>query len=88
MRRRRPPSPRPKAPWCSARLENSDQSILGKIGGAVAPVFEPLGFGNWQSTVATVMGLVAKEEVVGVFGVLYGVTDEEGEDAAYGHRRG
>ena len=65
-------------------VENSDQSILGKIGGAVAPVFEPLGFGNWQSTVATVMGLVAKEEVVGVFGVLYGVTDEEGEDAAMG----
>ena len=50
----------------------------------MAPVFEPLGFGNWQSTVATVMGLVAKEEVVGVFGVLYGVTDEEGEDAAMG----
>ena len=38
----------------------------------------------WQATVATVMGLVAKEEVVGVFGVLFGVTDEEGEDAAAG----
>ena len=73
-----------EGPVVFGAVENSDQSILGKIGGAVAPVFEPLGFGNWQSTVATVMGLVAKEEVVGVFGVLYGVTDEEGEDAAMG----
>ena len=65
-------------------VENSDESILGHIGSTVAPVFRPLGFGNWQSTVATVMGLVAKEEVVSTFGVLYGVTDEEGEDAAMG----
>lgn len=63
-------------------VEDMDQSMLGHVGGAVAPVFSPLGFGNWQSTVATVMGLVAKEEVVGVFGVLYGVVDDEGEDAA------
>lgn len=63
-------------------VENMDDSMLGKAGSFVAPVFSPLGFGNWQSTVATVMGLVAKEEVVGVFGVLYGVTDDEGEDAA------
>jgi len=63
-------------------VEDMDESMLGKAGAAVAPVFSPLGFGNWQSTVATVMGLVAKEEVVGVFGVLYGVVDDEGEDAA------
>ncbi len=63
-------------------VEDMDESMLGKAGDAVAPVFSPLGFGNWQSTVATVMGLVAKEEVVGVFGVLYGVVDDEGEDAA------
>ena len=73
-----------QAPVVFGAVENSDESILGKIGGAVAPVFEPLGFGNWQSTVATVMGLVAKEEVVSTFGVLYGVTDEAGEDAAMG----
>ena len=60
-------------------VENMDESVLGKIGGAVAPVFSPLGFGNWQNTVATVMGLVAKEEVVGVFGVLYGVSEDEDE---------
>jgi ferrous iron transport protein B len=63
-------------------VENMDQSILGKVGSTVAPVFSPAGFGTWQSTVATVMGLVAKEEVVSVFGVLYGVVDEDGEDAA------
>ena len=65
-------------------VENMDESMLGRAGSAIAPVFRPLGFDNWQSTVATIMGLVAKEEVVGVFGVLYGVVDEEGEDAAAG----
>jgi len=63
-------------------VPDMDESMLGKAGSFVAPVFDPLGFGNWQSTVATVMGLVAKEEVVGVFGVLYGVTNGDGEDAA------
>ena len=48
-------------------LENS---ILGVIGGALCGIFTPLGFGNIKATVATIMGLVAKEEVVGVFGVL------------------
>jgi len=48
-------------------LENS---ILGIIGGAICFLFYPLGFGSIKATVATIMGLVAKEEVVGVFGVL------------------
>ncbi|MCI6652439.1 MAG: ferrous iron transporter B [Ruminococcus sp.] len=48
-------------------LENS---ILGIIGNAVSFIFTPLGFGNIKATIATIMGLVAKEEVVGVFGVL------------------
>lgn len=52
-----------------------DYSILGRIGNPVSVVFKPLGFGNMPSTVATVMGLVAKEEVVGVLGVLYGADD-------------
>ena len=47
-----------------------EASILGKIGNAVAWIFAPLGFANIKATVATVMGLVAKEEVVAVFGVL------------------
>lgn len=57
-------------------VEDMDHSVLAAIGGAIAPLFAPLGFGTWQSAVATVMGLVAKEEVVGVFGVLYGVAGD------------
>lgn len=56
-----------------AMVEDMNHSILAAIGNWIAPIFAPLGFGNWQSTVATLMGLVAKEEVVGVFGVLFGV---------------
>ncbi|MGM9523495.1 MAG: ferrous iron transporter B [Faecousia sp.] len=48
-------------------LENS---VLGMIGSALCWIFKPLGFGNIKATIATIMGLVAKEEVVGVFGVL------------------
>lgn len=47
-----------------------ESSILGKIGDAVSWIFAPLGFNNIKATIATIMGLVAKEEVVGVFGVL------------------
>ncbi|MCD7773982.1 MAG: ferrous iron transporter B [Clostridiales bacterium] len=47
-----------------------EDSILGIIGNAVCWIFAPLGFGNIRATIATIMGLVAKEEVVGVFGVL------------------
>jgi ferrous iron transport protein B len=54
-------------------VENMDHSMLAAAGGFITPIFHPLGFASWQSTVATLMGLVAKEEVVGVFGVLYGV---------------
>ena len=50
--------------------DNSD-SLLAAVGGAVAWIFAPLGFGNWQATVATITGLVAKEEVVSTMGVLY-----------------
>jgi len=58
-------------------VEDSEDSILGKIGSVAAPIFKPLGFGDWKPTVATVMGLVAKEEVVGVFGVLYGTDTDD-----------
>ncbi len=57
-------------------VEDMDNSILAAIGSVVAYLFIPLGFGTWQSSVATVMGLVAKEEVVGVFGTLYGVAGD------------
>ena len=52
-------------------VEDSDASLLAGIGSAIAFVFAPLGFGTWQATVATVTGLIAKEEVVSTFGVLY-----------------
>ena len=50
--------------------DSDSVSILNVIGGALAWLFKPLGFGQWQAAVATVLGLVAKEEVVGVFGAL------------------
>ncbi|MDE6031619.1 MAG: ferrous iron transporter B, partial [Oscillospiraceae bacterium] len=53
----------------SAEMELSD-SVLGMIGSAICWIFAPLGFGEPAAAVATIMGLVAKEEVVGVFGVL------------------
>lgn len=58
-------------------VDEMDNSILGKVGNAVGIVFKPLGFGNAPCTVATVMGLVAKEEVVNVFGVLFGVDTDD-----------
>ncbi|HWQ51960.1 MAG TPA: ferrous iron transporter B [Terriglobales bacterium] len=56
------------------------ESILAAIGSAVAFLFIPLGWGNWQATVATVTGLIAKENVVGTMGVLYGGFDEVAEN--------
>ena len=50
----------------------SADSIIGKIGSAVAPVFSPAGFDSWQASVALIFGFLAKEVVVGTFGVLYG----------------
>jgi len=57
-----------------------DASVLAQVGNAVSPIFKPLGFGSWKPTVATVTGLVAKEEVVGTFGVLYNYEAESEED--------
>ena len=50
-------------------------SILAKIGSAIAWIFIPLGWGNWQATVASITGLVAKENIVGTLGILYGGGD-------------
>ena len=60
-------------------------SILENIGNAVSWIFAPLGFGTWQATVATILGLVAKEDVVGTIGTLISMEDlpdlvEEGEE--------
>lgn len=52
-----------------------DHSILARVGSAVAWIFAPLGWGNWKSAVAAITGLVAKENVVGTFGILYGFSE-------------
>ena len=49
-----------------------DYSILAAIGGVLAWIFKPLGWGNWQAAVASITGLVAKENIVGTLGILYG----------------
>ena len=58
-----------------------DCSILAKIGNAIAWIFAPLGWGNWQAVVASITGLVAKENIVGTLGVLYGGGDGSVYDA-------
>lgn len=58
-----------------------EHSILAKIGSAIAWIFTPLGWGNWKAAVAAVTGLVAKENVVGTFGILFGF-EEVAEDGA------
>ncbi len=63
-------------------VEDNNSSLLAAIGGAVAFLFAPLGFGDWQSTVATVTGLIAKENVVSTFGVLFHIGEEVAEDDA------
>lgn len=57
--------------------DGDEMSILAVIGNGIAWLFRPLGFGNWQAAVATVLGLVAKEEVVGVFGSLSSMGDAD-----------
>lgn len=52
-----------------------DRSVLAAMGNAVAWIFGPLGFGNWESAAAVMSGLVAKENIVGTFGVLFGGSD-------------
>lgn len=56
-----------------------DDSLLAGLGNILSPIFKPLGFGSWKPSVATITGLVAKEEVVGTFGVLYNYDDQDGE---------
>ena len=57
--------------FCMLEEEQISASILAKIGNAICWIFAPLGWGNWQATVASITGLVAKENIVGTLGVLY-----------------
>ncbi len=59
-----------------------DMSILASIGSAIAWIFKPLGFGTWQATVAAITGLVAKENIVGTMGILYGADGSVYENLA------
>lgn len=53
-----------------------DKSLLARIGNTIAWIFKPLGFGDWQSTVATIQGLVAKENVMSTFGIIFGIGED------------
>lgn len=59
----------------SLQMVDASESILASIGNVIAPLFAPLGWGDWKAAVAAVTGLVAKENVVGTFGVLYGMNE-------------
>ena len=62
--------------------EQLNDSILASIGSVIAPLFAPLGWGDWKMAVAAVSGLIAKENVVGTFGVLFGFGEvaEDGQE--------
>ncbi|MEA4871864.1 MAG: ferrous iron transport protein B [Synergistaceae bacterium] len=57
----------------SLEMVDAGESILASIGGVIAPIFVPLGFGTWQSSMAVVTGFLAKEVVVATYGVLFGL---------------
>lgn len=61
-------------------MVEAERSILASFGNLLAPLFQPLGFGDWRAAVATITGLVAKENVVGTFGILYGGLQEVAEN--------
>ena len=61
-------------------VEDMNNSVLAAIGGAICFIFSPLGFGNWKAAVATITGLIAKENVVSTFGILYNYAEELSEN--------
>ena len=61
-------------------VEDQDKSILAIVASAISWIFIPQGFGDWRATVASISGLIAKENVVGTFGVLYHYADELSEN--------
>ena len=61
-------------------VEDLDNSVLASVGSAICIIFRPLGFGNWKAAVATITGLIAKENVVATFGVLYHYAGELAEN--------
>lgn len=63
----------------SLQMVETNESILASLGKAIAPIFAPLGFGNWEATVATLTGFIAKEAVVSTFGILGGIGEVDPE---------
>ncbi len=61
-------------------VEDMNNSVLAAIGSVIAYLFVPLGFGNWKAAVATITGLIAKENVVATFGILYNYAGELAEN--------
>ena len=66
--------------WVNGRMimlepQHTEHSVLAAVGRAAAPIFAPLGWGDWQMAVAAVTGLIAKENVVATFGVLFGFAE-------------
>ena len=61
-------------------VEDTNTSLLAAIAGVIAPVFAPLGFGNWRAATATITGLIAKENVVATLSVTYGAGEEAGNE--------
>lgn len=66
----------------SFEMVDAQESILASLGNIIAPIFTPLGWGDWRAAVAAITGLIAKENVVGTFGILYGGLEEVAEDGA------
>lgn len=67
--------------WHLAMVDDISNSILASIGKVIGHIFVPLGFGDWKATVASITGLMAKENLVGTFGILYGFTGVDGDDS-------
>lgn len=65
----------------SMEMVDAGDSMLAAVGNVIAPIFAPLGFGNWQSAVAIVSGLLAKENVVATFGILFGIAEATEESS-------
>lgn len=70
----------------SFQMVDAEKSILAYIGNLVAPIFYPLGFGNWQATVATLNGIIAKEQVVSMFGIILGLGEVSETDHTLIHQ--
>ncbi len=68
--------------WSIQMVDTAD-SMLSSIGSVIAPIFAPLGFGTWEASVATLTGLVAKENLVGTFGILYGFAEVAEDGVEY-----